>query len=111
MNLQALLVSSDDSAADVLGRVLPHFAIALDRSSNTETTIGRIQQQKFDVLIIDFDEPQVAVAVIEHARHLASGTPPLTGALVGDPAQVRDILSGGAHFVLYKPLSEQKAKA
>ena len=57
MNLQALLVSSDDSAADVLGRVLSGFGIAMDRSSDPETTIARIQQQKFDALIVDFDDP------------------------------------------------------
>ena len=58
MNLQALLVSSDDSAADVLGRVLSGFGIAMDRSSDPETTLARIQQQKFDALIVDFDEPE-----------------------------------------------------
>ena len=56
MNVQALLISSDDSAADVLGKVLPSFGIALDRSSDLETTLERIQQQKFDALIVDFDD-------------------------------------------------------
>jgi c-di-GMP-binding flagellar brake protein YcgR len=32
-------------------------------------------------------------------------------ALVAEQAKVRDILSNGAHFVLYKPLSEEKATA
>jgi c-di-GMP-binding flagellar brake protein YcgR len=31
--------------------------------------------------------------------------------LVAERVKARDILSGGAHFVLYKPLSEEKAKA
>ena len=53
MNLQALLVSSDDSAADVLGRVLSSFGIATDRSSDPETTMVRIQQQKFDALVVE----------------------------------------------------------
>ena len=39
------------------------------------------------------------------------GTDPLSIALVADAAKVRDILSGGAHFVLYKPVSEEAAKA
>ena len=42
---------------------------------------------------------------------MGSGRPPLTVALVEDPGKVRDILTGGAHFVLYKPLSEDKAHA
>lgn len=109
MTLQALLVSTDDSAADVLGRVLPTFGIAMDRSSDPETTIARIQQQKFDALIVDFDQPEVAENVLRQAQHL--GTSPISIALVEDTAKVRSILSGGAHFVLYKPVSEESAKA
>ena len=109
MTLQALLVSTDDSAAEVLGRVLPALGIAMDRSSDPETTMARIQQQKFDALIVDFDEPKAAEDVLQQARNL--GSAPLSIALVADTAKVRDILSGGAHFVLYKPVSEDAVKA
>lgn len=109
MNLQALLVSSDDVAADVLGRVLSSFDIAMDRSSDPETTLARIQQQKFDALIVDFDEQETADLVLGEAKKL--GTNPLSIALVADSAKVRAILSGGSHFVLYKPVSEDAAIA
>ena len=104
MNLQALLVSSDDAAADVLGRVLSAFDIAMDRSSDPETTLSRMQQQKFDALIVDFDNSEAAEAVLQHAHKLGSG--PLSIALVADTGKVRAILSGGTHFVLYKPVTE-----
>ena len=109
MNLQALLVSSDDAAADILGRVLSSFDIAMDRSSDPETTLSRMQQQKFDALIVDFDDSEAAEAVLRHAKNLGSG--PVSIALVADTEKVRAILSGGAHFVLYKPLTEDAAKA
>jgi len=109
MTLQALLVSTDDDAASVLGRVLPTFGIAMDRSSDHETTLARIQQQRFDALIVDFDNPELSEDVLQQAQKL--GTEPLSIALVADTAKVRDILSGGAHFVLYKPLSDDAAKA
>jgi CheY-like chemotaxis protein len=109
MNLQALLVSSDDAAADVLGRVLSAFDIAMDRSSDPETTLSRMQQQKFDALIVDFENPESAEEVFQHAQKL--GSAPLSIALVADTGKVRSILSGGAHFVLYKPVTEEAAKA
>jgi DNA-binding response OmpR family regulator len=109
MTLQALLVSSDDQAAEVLGRVLPPFGITLDRCSDLETTRTRIQQQKFAALIVDFDNPEEAEDVLQRAKKL--GTEPLSIALVADATKVRDILTGGAHFVLYKPLTEEAAKA
>jgi CheY-like chemotaxis protein len=109
MNLQALLVSTDDSAADVLGRVLPALGIAMDRSSDPETTIARIQQQKFDLLVADYDVPTAAEAVLQLAAQLGQGA--LTVVLVADTAKVRAILNGGAHFVLYKPLSDETVRA
>src|SRR5271163_1851736 len=109
MTLQALLVSTDDSAADVLGRVLPLLGMAMDRSSDPETTLARIQQQRFGALIVDFDDPKAAEDVLLQAKKVGSG--PITVALVADATKVREILSGGAHFVLYKPLSDDAVKA
>src|SRR5580693_8812664 len=109
MNLQALLVSTDDSAADVLGRVLSGFGIATDRSSDPETTLERIQHQRFDALVVDFDDPKAAEEVLRQAKTL--GSAPLSIALVADTSKVRQILSSGAHFVLYKPISEEAAQA
>ena len=111
MTLQALLLSSDDAATDVLGRVLPGFGVVVERFSQAEAAIARLQEQKFDALLIDFEDPSAAGLVLEEARRLGSGHPPLTVALVSDTKKVRDILSGGAHFVLYKPLSEDAASA
>ncbi len=80
MTLQALLVSTDDSAADVLGRILPMLGIAMDRSSDPETTIARIQQQKFDALIVDFDDSELAENVLRQVQLLGAG--PISIALV-----------------------------
>jgi CheY-like chemotaxis protein len=109
MTLQALLVSTDDSAADVLGRVLPTLGMAMDRSSDPETAVARIQHQKFDALVVDFDDPKLADEVLKTARRLGSSA--LTVALVGDSSKVRAILSDGAHFVLHKPVTDDAAKA
>jgi DNA-binding response OmpR family regulator len=111
MTLLALLVSSDDSASEILGRVLPASGIAVERFSDLDTAIDRLHQQRFDALILDFEDPKAAAEVLEQARHLNSGNAPVTVALVAEPARSRDILSSGAHFVLYKPLSDDKAKA
>jgi DNA-binding response OmpR family regulator len=111
MTLLALLVSTDDSASEILGRVLPASGIAMERFSDLATAIDRLQQQKFDALIVDFENPEAAAAVLEEARKLNSGKAPVTVALVAERSKARDILSGGAHFVLYKPLSDDKVEA
>jgi DNA-binding response OmpR family regulator len=111
MTLLALLVSGDDSASEILGRVLPASGIAVERFSDLAAAIDRLHQQRFDALILDFEDPKAAEEVLEHARRLSSGNAPVTVALVSEPAQTRDILKSGAHFVLYKPLSDDKARA
>jgi CheY-like chemotaxis protein len=112
MTFLALLVSTDDCASGVLGRVLPASGLAVERFSVFAEAVARLQQQKFDALIIDFSEdPEIAAEVLEEARRLNSGSAPVTVALVAEPATARDLLNSGAHFVLYKPLSDDKAKA
>jgi len=111
MTLLALLVSTDDSASEILGRILPALGIAVERFSDLATAIDRLQQQRFDTLLVDFEDPKAAAEVLEEARRLNSGDAPVTVALVAEAARTRAILSGGAHFVLYKPLSDDKVKA
>jgi CheY-like chemotaxis protein len=111
MTLLALLVSTDDSAAEILGRVLPACGIAVERFAVFAEAVERLQQQRFDALIVDFEEPEFAAELFEEARQLNSANPPVTVAMVAEPAKVREILSSGAHFVLYKPLSDDSAKA
>jgi len=111
MTVLALLVSADDSTSEILGRTLPASGIAVERSSDPATAIERLQRQKFDALIVDFADPAGAHSVIEESKRLNSGHPPITVALVEDVAEVRDILSAGCHFVLYKPLSDDKARS
>ncbi|MGA2376342.1 MAG: response regulator [Candidatus Sulfotelmatobacter sp.] len=111
MTLLALLVSTDDSASEILGRVLPGMGIVVERFSDLTTAIDRLQQQRFDALVVDFDDPDAAGQVLDEARRLNSGDSPVSVALVAEHAKARAILSNGAHFVLYKPLSDDKAKA
>jgi CheY-like chemotaxis protein len=110
MNLLALLVSNDASASEILCRVLPPSGIAVERFSDAGTALDRLLQQRFDALIIDFDDPTAADEILQQARKLNSGNAPVTIALVAADVKVRDVLSTGAHFVLHKPFSEENAK-
>lgn len=111
MNFLALLVSGDDSASEILGRVFPSFGIAVERFSDIPAAIHRLQELRFDALIIDFEDRDAASVVLQEAQRLNSDNPPITVALVAEPAKARHILTEGAHFVLYKPLAEDKARA
>lgn len=111
MNLQVLLVSKDDSAADVLSRALAAFGVAVERFSDPEVAQGRLSEQKFDGLVVDFDDPSVAGTLLQAASVVSGGKPLITMALAPGSASVRDIFKTGAKFVLYKPLDFDQATA
>jgi CheY-like chemotaxis protein len=111
MTLQALLVSKDDDAAEALSRALASFGVAVERSSDPEVAANRLSVQRFDEIIVDFDEPEAALHVLQNARQLASGTSAVTVALIADESQVRQTFGAGANFVLIKPVSPEQATA
>jgi CheY-like chemotaxis protein len=112
MILQALLVSKDDVTAEALVKVQSHLGVAVDRSNAADVAVARLAEQRYDQVIVDFDEPEAASALLEACRQLAGPErkPPVTVALLSDASQIRKILGCGAHFILTKPVSYEQAQ-
>lgn len=114
MVLKALLVSKDDQAAETLTQVLANFGVAVDRSSAVEIAVSRMDEEHFDQIIVDFEDPATASLVLESNRrqsHPSKGNPAVTVALLEDASQIRGILGAGAHFILVKPLTHSQVEA
>jgi DNA-binding response OmpR family regulator len=114
MILQALLVSKDDLATETLTQVLANFGVAVDRSSAADVAVARLEEEHFDQIIVDFDDPDTAALVLESNRRQASpkqGNPAVTVALLREASQIRAILGAGAHFILVKPITHEQAHA
>ena len=112
MTLQALLVSKDDLAADTLTQVLANFGVAVHHSSAAEVAISRLEEEHFDQIIVDFDDPEAAALVLEANRRKAAAkqtNPAVTVALLRAASQIRTILGAGAHFILIKPIIHEQA--
>jgi len=112
MILQALLVTKDDPTAEILVQVLAQFGIAVARSNDADVAVSRLTEERFDEVIVDFDDPQTASLMLESCRRLTGPdrNPPVTVALLPDATQIRSILGGGAHFILAKPVSHEQAQ-
>jgi DNA-binding NarL/FixJ family response regulator len=120
MNFPALLISDDDAAAAVLTPVLSALGGYVVRCGHAEGA-NRLPGEKFAVVVVDFDdslrsskifrEAQKASSslILRHAQEAIPGHRALTVALLAERAQVREILGAGAHFVLYKPITEEQA--
>jgi len=112
MILQALLVSKDDPTAETLIQVLAQFGVAVDRSNAADVAVTRLAEERFDQVIVDFDDPEAGSLVLEACRHLAGPdrNPPVTVALLQEVSQIRSILGAGAHFILTKPVAHEQAQ-
>jgi CheY-like chemotaxis protein len=112
MILQALLVSKDDPAAETLTQALAPFGVAVDRSSAAEVAQARLTEERFDQVIVDFDDPETASVLLQTCRQPGPGRhAPVTVALVRDASQIRSILGSGAHFILTKPITPEQAES
>ncbi|HEY1263229.1 MAG TPA: PilZ domain-containing protein [Terriglobales bacterium] len=110
MNFLALLVTTDDAAIKPLKQVLSGFGL-LVQTCNHASAPARLRGQKFDAVVVDFDDPASASEVLQHAYQVSSGTNAITAALLSDRTKVRVAFGAGANFVLYKPLSLQHTEA
>jgi len=112
MILQALLVSKDDLTAETLIQVLAQFGVAVDRSNAADVALTRLAEERFDQVIVDFDDPEAASMLLEACRRIAGPDrkPPVTIALLRDGSQIRSILGAGAHFILTKPIAHEQAQ-
>jgi DNA-binding response OmpR family regulator len=110
MTLQTLLVTKDDDAAEILSRVLAGFAVAVERFSEIEIGMQRLGEQRFDGLVVDFDEPETARQLLQAAALSKPGAL-ITMALLSDQSNVRETLNSGAKFILHKPVAAEQAAA
>ena len=111
MILQALLVTTDDGAAETLVQVQAQLGVAVDRTNASDVAMARLKEQHFDQVIVDFDDPEAASRLLEGCRNLAGPErkAPVTVALLHDASQMRSILNQGAHFIITKPVTHEQA--
>ena len=110
MTFQALLVSKDDEALGVLTPVLSGFGLGVQSCGYPDAMV-RLSEQKFDAVIVDFDDSHSAALILQNASQPSTGNSAITIALLSDKTKVRNVFGAGANFVLYKPVSEGQAQA
>jgi CheY-like chemotaxis protein len=110
MTFQALLISSDEEAGATLAPVLSGFGLGVATCSYAEAA-ARLEEKKFDAVIVDFEDPEHAAAILQHASPHTSRNSGVSIALLADRTKVRNVFGSGANFVLYKPIVPEQAQA
>jgi DNA-binding response OmpR family regulator len=111
MGLNALLLCSDERMVRVLRRVLSELEIEVHHCSDAQSAIRKLTRQRFEAVIVDYDDGEVAGQVLRSARSAPSNKSAIAVAILDERQVLRSAFDQGAHFVLYKPISMERAKS
>jgi CheY-like chemotaxis protein len=109
MTLSSLLVCKDKAPAQVLSGVLEELNIRIELCEDVGRAFLRLAQDHFDIIIIDCETQADVLPLLNesHAARLNDST--LTVAVVTGQESIREMFSLGVNFVLYKPVSYERA--
>ena len=109
MALTSLVVCADRKAVQVLTQILQELSIGVEHCEELSSAAARLAEQHFDAVVIDCKDQIPAVELITTVRTLPINKSTLIIGLVDGREQVRDIFGNGANFIVYKPVSVERA--
>ena len=110
MNLKSLLLCSDEKIVRVLRRTLGDLEIGVELCSDADAALRKLTRQRFEAIIVDCAGTGYE-AVLRSARSAIWNKRSVAVAIVEPGAGLRSVFDTGAHFVLYKPVSSERAKS
>jgi CheY-like chemotaxis protein len=110
MNLKSLLLCSDEKIVRVLRRTLGDLDIGIEHCATAEIAVRQLTRERFEAIIVDCGGPGAA-DVLRNARSAPCNKRAVAVAILDPEKGVRSAFELGAHFVLYKPVSSEKAKS
>ena len=109
MTLTSLLVCSDVPTIQVLRRMLQDLGIKVESCGELSVAEERIEERHYDALLIDCESRPAAAELIAKARSSEANKSSVTIAIVGPNDATGDISAQKPNFVLYKPISKERA--
>ena len=111
MSLRALIVGSDEKIVRVLRRVLSDLDIAIETCPDAGAAVHKLSRQRFEAVVVDCADEHLASQVLRSARSAPCNKRAVAVAVIDGQTAVRSAFVLGAHFVLYKPISTERAKS
>jgi len=109
MTLRCLVFSEDERAVRLLRKSLTDLEIEVDQCTELDRAQHLLLQQKFDGVIADC-ELDTGPELLRSVRRSKHNRRSIIFALTGTQIKMGDAFEMGAHFVIYKPLSSERAK-
>ena len=110
MNLKSLLLSSDEKIVRVLRRTLGDLEISVEHCLSPEIALRHLTRERFEAIIVDCAGSGSA-EVLSSARSAPCNKRAVAVAILEPGVGLRSAFDIGAHFILYKPVSPEKARS
>lgn len=110
MNLKSLLLCSDEKIIRVLRRTLGDLDIGVELCGTSEIALRKLTRERFEAIIVDCAGPGSA-DVLRSARSSPCNRRAVAVAILDPGSGMRSAFEVGANFVLYKPVSVERAKS
>ena len=110
MSLKSLVLCSDEKIVRVLRRVLGDLEIDVELCADSDGALRKLTRQRFEAIIVDVMDDG-ATEVLRSARNAPCNKQAVAVAIVEPIIGLKAVFEIGAHFVLYKPVSIERAKS
>jgi CheY-like chemotaxis protein len=111
MSLKSLVLCTDEKIVRVLRRVLSDLDIGIEHCTDPDGAIRKLTRERFEAVIIDCTDHKTAAQVLKSARSAPCNKRAIAVAIMDGHTGLRSAFDMGAHFVLYKPVSSERAKS
>src|SRR5438132_1208373 len=108
MALKSLIVCADTKALQVLRQIFEDLGVGVEHCEHSSLATSRVATGSFDAIVIDAADPN-GLQLMSTARHSSENHTSLIVVLVDPREQVRELFTQGANFVLYKPITPERA--
>lgn len=107
--LCSLLISGDNSAARVIGRVFKDLEVESEHCGDCKAAIQLIAKRRYDAIVVD-DSMEDAAAVLEKLAQVPGYSKSVRILLADGRASSGTAFKGNTQVVLYKPLSAERVR-
>jgi CheY-like chemotaxis protein len=108
MALSSLLICCDPEAM-LLRPILEQSDWNVEQCEDAQAARVRLAAQRFQLVVVDCGNEAAAKEIMSFARSSSAEQQCLVVALLNRDSNVRELFAGGASFVLYKPISAERA--
>jgi c-di-GMP-binding flagellar brake protein YcgR len=107
MALASLVVCAHEPTTKVLRRGLEDLGLVVEHRLTAAAAEECLSHVRFDMVVVDCEDYQNAVGLLQKSR--TTGPAPVTVAIIDSGNDVRPLFGEGVNFVLYKPVSDERA--